>query len=240
VGGGRRSHRAAARSVDAHWWSDGAVARGRARHHGCAGYGRRRHPRPSPSTGRAERDRRLAPTRRVHAGRSRPGRLRSPLRARRVGGRRAFPDGIKPPPRLGGGRKTVGVPGGSQALSRSEAVTVTVNGRAFELRRPTLLGAILIKARSLMVHSDPETQREDLLRLLALVDDPREVAAQLRRTERAWLRATQRRLNFAGSSTLDGETMRRAALAYRLLLRNPDRRRQARGVTGVDSMDRWS
>jgi hypothetical protein len=71
------------------------------------------------------------------------------------------PDGIKPPPRLGGGRKAVGVPGGSQALSRSETVTVTVKGRSFELRRPTLLGALLIKARSLMAHSDPETQRED-------------------------------------------------------------------------------
>lgn len=52
-------------------------------------------------------------------------------------------------------RKAVGVPGGSQALSRSQIVTVTVRGRSFELRRPTLLGAILIKARSLMVHSDP-------------------------------------------------------------------------------------
>ncbi len=39
------------------------------------------------------------------------------------------PDGIKPPARLGAGRKAVGVPGGSQALSRSEAVTVAVRGR---------------------------------------------------------------------------------------------------------------
>jgi hypothetical protein len=61
------------------------------------------------------------------------------------------PDGIKPPARLGAGRKAVGVPGGSQALSRSETVTVTVRDRSFQLRRPTLLGAVLIKARSLMV-----------------------------------------------------------------------------------------
>ena len=32
---------------------------------------------------------------------------------------------------------------------------VRVGERSFELRRPTLLGAILIKARSLMVHDDP-------------------------------------------------------------------------------------
>lgn len=129
------------------------------------------------------------------------------------------PDGIKPPARLGAGRKAVGVPGGSQALSRSETVTVIVGGRAFELRRPSLLGAILIKARSLMVHSDPETQREDLLRLLALLDDPRQTAAELRRTERRWLRAAEQRLNLDGTNALDAATMRRAALAYRLLIR---------------------
>jgi hypothetical protein len=129
------------------------------------------------------------------------------------------PDGIKPPARLGAGRKAVGVPGGSQALARSETVTVTVRGRSFELRRPTLLGAVLIKARSLMVHSDPETQREDLLRLLALIEDPRATAADLRKTERAWLRAAEQRLNPTGPSPLDTETIRRAAFAYRLLIR---------------------
>jgi hypothetical protein len=71
------------------------------------------------------------------------------------------PDGLNPAPDLGGGRKAVGVPGGSQALNRSEVVTVSVEGKAFELRRPTLLGAILIKARSIMRHADPESQRED-------------------------------------------------------------------------------
>jgi hypothetical protein len=129
------------------------------------------------------------------------------------------PDGIKPPARLGAGRKAIGVPGGSQALSRSQTVTVTVQGSSFELRRPTLLGAILIKARSLMVHSDPETQREDLLRLLALIDDPRQTATELRTTERRWLRAAEQRLNLHGPSTLGTATARRAVLAYRLLLR---------------------
>jgi len=127
------------------------------------------------------------------------------------------PDGIKPPARLGASLKAVGVPGGSQALSRSETVTVTVQGRAFELRRPTLLGAVLIKARSLMVHRDPDTQREDLLHLLALIDDPRETADELRTTERGWLRNAEQRLNPDGPSTLDAETVRRAALTYRLL-----------------------
>lgn len=129
------------------------------------------------------------------------------------------PDGIKPPARLGAGRKAVGVPGGSQALSRSEAVTVAVRGRTFELRRPTLLGAVLIKARSLMVHSDPATQREDLLRLLALIDDPREMAGELRKTERVWLTAAEGHLHLNDPGTLAPEVLRRATLAYGLLTR---------------------
>jgi hypothetical protein len=130
------------------------------------------------------------------------------------------PDGMKAAPGLGGGLKAIGVPGGSQAISRAKTITVIAEGRAFELCRPTLLGALLIKVRSLMVHDDPDTQREDLLRLLALIDDPREMAAELLKTERNWLRNAEQRLNLAGSSGLDTHTTRRADLAYRLLVRN--------------------
>jgi hypothetical protein len=55
------------------------------------------------------------------------------------------PEGIRPPATIGG-LEAVGVPGGTQALGRAEDVTVSVGGRDFQLRRPTLLGAILIKA----------------------------------------------------------------------------------------------
>jgi hypothetical protein len=129
------------------------------------------------------------------------------------------PDGLKQPPELGGGVMAVGVPGGSQALVRSEVVTVSVVGRDFELRRPTLLGAILIKARSIMRHADPASQREDLLRLLALVDDPRVTARELERSERTWLRRAENRLDFEAPAVLDDATVRRARLAYRMLLR---------------------
>lgn len=97
------------------------------------------------------------------------------------------PDGITPPAMIGS-LKAVGAPGGTQALQRAELVTVVVGGREFSLRRPSLLGAILIKARSLMKHADPDSQREDLLRLLAMVEDPRASAAERRLTERRWLR----------------------------------------------------
>jgi hypothetical protein len=127
------------------------------------------------------------------------------------------PDGFKNPPKLGG-VKALGVPGGQQALSRAETVRVTVDGKSFELRRPTLLGAILIKARSLMRHGDPDAQREDLLRLLSLVDDPRTTAADLRKSERKWLRDIEGRLAFDESAALDRPLVRRASQAYRLLL----------------------
>jgi hypothetical protein len=131
------------------------------------------------------------------------------------------PDGIHPPATLAPGTTAVSTPGGTQALGRSEIVTVNVQGRSFQLRRPTLLGAILIKIRSLMVHSDPETHREDVLQLLTLVEDPREMAAGLRKTERRWLKQAGPRLNPAELSSLDTASALRAEQAYRLLVGEP-------------------
>ena len=128
------------------------------------------------------------------------------------------PDGLNPAPDLGGGLKAVGVPGGSQALDRSEVVTVIVEGEEFTLRRPALLGAILIKARSIMRHVDPDAQRDDLLRLLALVEDPRTMAGDLKTTERKWLRQAEDRLDLE-VTRLDDATVRNARFAYRILVR---------------------
>jgi hypothetical protein len=111
------------------------------------------------------------------------------------------------------------VPGGSQALARQEAVTVRLGDRTFIVRRPTLLGAILIKARSLMVHHDPEAQREDLLLLLSLVDDPRTMADALKKSERGWLRDAAERLGLDRAANVGAERIRLARLALRLLLR---------------------
>lgn len=96
---------------------------------------------------------------------------------------------------------------------------VSVDGEDFQLRRPTLLGAILIKARSIMRHADTQSQREDLLRLLALVENPRAMAAELKNSERTWLRRAEARLDFDGLAILDEATVRNARLAYRILLR---------------------
>jgi hypothetical protein len=83
---------------------------------------------------------------------------------------------------------TVEVPGGRQALDRTEWVAVEVAGRRGRLPRPNLLGAILLKARAVDVDDAKESQRQDLAQLLALVDDPDELAMELRAREHLWLR----------------------------------------------------
>ena len=131
------------------------------------------------------------------------------------------PDGMNPPPTLDGTLKAVGVPGGSQALARAETVTVRIADATFPLRRPTLLGAVLIKARSLLVHRDPDAQREDLLTLLSLIEDPRFAAAELKRTERGWVRNAEARLRLEEPSNRSAVEMRRARQAFRFLTREP-------------------
>jgi hypothetical protein len=120
-----------------------------------------------------------------------------------------------------GMRDRIGVPGGSQALARAESVAIRLDGRSFVLRRPTLLGAILIKARSILVHRDPQAQREDLLLLLSLVDDPRAMSEQMKRSERRWLRDAAKRLEFDRPANIGAERLRLARLTQRLLLQEP-------------------
>jgi hypothetical protein len=83
---------------------------------------------------------------------------------------------------------TVQVPGGTQALRRTELVDVRLSRRRGTLPRPDLLGAILIKTRAVDVDDVPESQRIDLALLLSLVDDAEVLATELRGQERSWLR----------------------------------------------------
>ena len=60
------------------------------------------------------------------------------------------------------------MPGGSQALKRTEKVAIAIDGGSpSTIRRPTLLGAILLKARALKVHERTEDQRQNLILLSA-------------------------------------------------------------------------
>jgi hypothetical protein len=135
------------------------------------------------------------------------------------------PDGLRADPKTVGGLRTFQVSGGSQALSRTEVVLVRLaDSPPVAVRRPSLLGAILIKARVVAkrrrekFHSD----RQDLIRLLGYVDDPRGLARneQLKSSERRWLRNVDAALNFddpALSAVFPVDTLERAQQAFRLL-----------------------
>jgi len=84
--------------------------------------------------------------------------------------------------------RTVSVPGGTQALRRTERVMVSVGGKQAWLPRPNLLGAILLKCRAVDVDDTPENQRLDFVFLLSLVADARAIGSDLQRRERTWLR----------------------------------------------------
>ena len=100
-----------------------------------------------------------------------------------------LPDGIgnRAPREVAPGVRSVEVPGGSQALRRSVQVAVRTDTQAGSIPRPSLLGAILIKARAIAVDDLPDAQREDLAFLLSLVDDPFQMAEDLSHSERQWL-----------------------------------------------------
>jgi hypothetical protein len=88
------------------------------------------------------------------------------------------------------------------------------------LFRPTRLGAILLKARSLPVHSRPQDQREDLVTLLSLMSDPRAAAQSLSKAERHWLRSIDDQLDIDDrrlEALFDSARLRTARAAYRRL-----------------------
>lgn len=91
--------------------------------------------------------------------------------------------------------RTIAVAGGSQALARSRQVRVLLEGREVEIPCPSVLGALLIKARAVDVADDPDKHRRDLALLLAAVDDPRSLREEMRKTERGWLRRRRELLN---------------------------------------------
>lgn len=83
--------------------------------------------------------------------------------------------------------RTVEVPGGTQALRRTEHVTIVHEGRHGTLPRPTLLAAIVGKAAATALPS-PQRHYRDLALLCALVGDPFALADQLTRKDRQRIR----------------------------------------------------
>jgi hypothetical protein len=85
--------------------------------------------------------------------------------------------------------RTVQVPGGTQALARTEWVDVVHRDRTVAVPRPSLLGAIVGKAAACGLPSDNSRHVRDLALLLSLVDDPFELAPELTKGDRRTVRA---------------------------------------------------
>jgi hypothetical protein len=134
------------------------------------------------------------------------------------------PDGLKSAPPTIGNLTTFQAEGGTQALARAEVVLVSLGDRPpSKIGRPSLLGAILIKARVVAKRRDKfDSDRQDLIRLLSYVDDPRELAAEggLRSTEKRWLTNVEAPLAFEDpglTRLFSAEVLDRARQALALL-----------------------
>lgn len=116
--------------------------------------------------------------------------------------------------------RTLQVPGGTQALDRTELVPVVFGDHQGLVPRPSLLGAIVGKSVAVDVDDVPDAQRLDLALLLSLVDDPIELAEQLTKKDRQRLRA---RTEMADAdqpawSSLSVDEADRGRAAFRLLV----------------------
>ena len=85
--------------------------------------------------------------------------------------------------------RTIQVPGGTQALARTELLPVECAGAHGHVPRPSLLGAIICKAAAVPVHRDRQIQLGDLALLLSLAADPLALAPELTHKDRVRLRA---------------------------------------------------
>jgi len=87
--------------------------------------------------------------------------------------------------------RTIEVPGGTRALQRSGRVSVHVDGRTGQIRRPDIVGAIVVKLEAIGLPGDPARHYQDLAFLLTILREPRQGRSELTPKERAKLRACQ-------------------------------------------------
>lgn len=95
-----------------------------------------------------------------------------------------------------------------------------VSGLEARTETPTLLGAVLLKARSLEVHDRRQDQREDLVTLLSVMTDPRATSESMKPSERRWLRSIEVLLDIADrrlEAIFDEAQLRIARASYERL-----------------------
>ncbi len=116
--------------------------------------------------------------------------------------------------------RTLQVPGGTQALQRTELVPVACGHREGLVPRPSLLGAIVAKAVAVTVDDAPDAQRLDLALLLSLVDDPLALRSELTKKDRQRLSARSEMTDAHQPAwrSLAPDAADRGRAAYRLLL----------------------
>ena len=129
--------------------------------------------------------------------------------------------------------RTIQAPGGTQALARTELVPVEYAGAQALLPRPSLLGAIVVKAAAAVVDDAPRAQEQDLALLLSLVPDPAEMTMAMTDKDRTRLR----RVGIDSAAhpvwdALEPEAADRARLALHFLASTP-----AAGSAGVVAYD---
>ncbi len=117
--------------------------------------------------------------------------------------------------------RTLEIPGGTQALKPTEFLLVVYRGRAGNVPRPSLLGALICKACAVAVDDVPHAQRSDFALLLSLIDDPLHMASELNKKDRQRLRIRAEMGDSAHPSwgTLDADAAARGLATYRLLTR---------------------
>ena len=124
--------------------------------------------------------------------------------------------------------RTIEVPGATQALRRSELVAISATGagardvRMGQVRRPSLLGALVAKAAATTIaaRSNPERDWQDAAILSTLIDDPRSMAAACDRKDRQRLRRLRplSDLTHNGWDGIDRHARRQGAAALSFLI----------------------
>jgi len=84
--------------------------------------------------------------------------------------------------------RTIQVPGGTQALDRTERIAVRAGGKLGMIPRPSLLGAVIAKSAACGLPEDVSRHLRDLALLCSLLDDPFETAEELTAKDRKRLR----------------------------------------------------
>jgi len=91
--------------------------------------------------------------------------------------------------------RTLQVPGGTQAIARTELLPIAAGDSEGLVPRPSLLGAIIIKAAAVDADDLPHAQRNDLALLLSLLEQPTAIREQLTPKDRMRLRRRSEMLN---------------------------------------------